>query len=86
MNAQFSDHAPRITLNPEGNEPAEVCIANISPKERQKRLNFAIVQFVLGIIVLAALLLFGADKLWRLPLFFMFAAAGSSYFQWRDKT
>jgi hypothetical protein len=86
MLAQFSDSVPKITLNPEGNEPAEVCIANISPKERQKRLRFAINQFALSMVVLAALLIFGVDKLWRLPLYFMFAAAASSFFQWRDKT
>jgi len=63
-----------------------VCLANISPKERRKRLNFAIVQMVIGVVALAFLLLFGAEKLWRLPLFFMFAASATSYYQWRDKT
>jgi hypothetical protein len=86
MNALFSDSAPKITLNPAGNEPVDVCIANISPKERQKRLRFAIVQFALSIVILAVLLLFGVDKLWRLTLYFMFAASASSFFQWRDKT
>ncbi len=86
MLAQFSDSVSKITLNPEGNEPAEVCIANISPGERRKRLNFAIFHFALSMAVLAALLFFGVDKLWRLPLFFMFASAASSFFQWRDKT
>ncbi len=64
----------------------EVCIANISPKERLKRLRFGIVQFTISLVVLAVLLLLGVDKVWRLPLFFMFGAAAAGFFQWRDKT
>lgn len=86
MLAHFSDSTPKITLNPEGNEPADVCIANISPKERQKRMQFGIMQIVFGIIILTILLLLGADNAWRLPLFFMFAAGASSIFQALDKT
>jgi hypothetical protein len=86
MLAQFSDSTPKIILNPEGNEPADVCIANISPKERQMRKQFGIMQIIFGIVILAALLLLGADKAWRLPLFFMFAAGASSIFQALDKT
>lgn len=86
MLAQFSDSTPKIILNPEGNEPADVCIANISPKERQKRMQFGIMQIVFGIIILTILLLLGADNAWRLPLFFIFAAGASSIFQALDKT
>ena len=86
MYAQFSDSTPKIVFNPEGNEPAEVCIANISPRERKKRMHFGIMQFVFGIVILAAMLLFGADKVWRLPLFIVFAAGASSIFQALDKT
>mgnify|MGYP001280724222 CR=1 FL=1 len=83
---QFSDSTQKIILNPEGNEPADVCIPNISPKERQKRMQFGVMQIVFGIIILSALLLLGADNAWRLPLFFMFAAGASSIFQALDKT
>lgn len=86
MLAQFSDSTPKIILNPEGNEPADACIANISPKERQKRMKFGIMQVVFGVVILAVLLLLGTDKAWRLPLFFMFAAGASSIFQALDKT
>jgi fatty acid desaturase len=74
-------------LNPLGDEGAnEVCIANISPRERKKRLDFAIRQGVIAVVLLVALLYFDVHVLWRLPLFFLFAATTSSYFQWRDKT
>ena len=86
MPPQFSDSAPKITLNPDGNGSADVCIANISPAERKKRMQFGVMQFVFGVVVLAVLLLLGADKAWRLPLFFLFSAGASSIFQALDKT
>ncbi|MBL8097991.1 MAG: hypothetical protein JNK81_02360 [Anaerolineales bacterium] len=86
MNLNFSSTNTN-QLNPLGDEGAnEVCIANISPKERKKRLDFAIRQGVIAVMLLVALLYFDVHVLWRLPLFFVFAAATSSYFQWRDKT
>jgi hypothetical protein len=69
-----------------GEEEGEVCIPNISPQERRKRLRFAILQFAVSIVLLGALLAFGVNPLWRLPLFFLFSAATTSYFQARDKT
>jgi hypothetical protein len=86
MYAQFSDSPQKITFNPEGNEPADVCIANISPAERKKRMDFGILQLVITFIILAAMLAFGADKLWRLPLFAMFSSGAVSIFQALDKT
>lgn len=86
MLAQFSDHPPKIVFNPEGNEPADVCIPNISPAERQKRMRFGIIQVVITFIIFAAMLTFGADKLWRLPLFAMFSSGAVSIFQALDKT
>jgi len=67
-------------------EVGEVCIANISPKERQLRKRFAIGQFVFTLIVLAVLVLLRVNPLWRLFLFFMFSAATTSYIQALDKT
>jgi hypothetical protein len=64
----------------------EVCVPNISPLERQKRLRFGITQFILSLVVLSALIAFGADRLWRLPLLFMFWASAVGYFQAHDKT
>jgi len=64
----------------------EVCIANISPLERQKRLKFGIQQFIFTLFVLAILIGFQVNPLWRLSLLFLFWAAGVGYFQARDKT
>lgn len=74
-------------FNPLGDEGAtEVCIANISPKERKKRLDFAIRYFVFTSVLLVVLLVLDVNPLWRLTLYLPLAASTSSYFQWRDKT
>lgn len=64
----------------------EVCIANISPLERKKRMRFGMIQFALSLVILAVLVILDVNPLWRLPLILMFGAAASGYFQARDKT
>ncbi len=81
--AYFSDL--KDSLQPQ-REAGEVCIANISPAERQKRLRFGMVQLVLALGVLALLIVLHVNPLWRLPLLFLFWAAAIGYFQARDKT
>lgn len=70
----------------EQEEVGEVCIANISPLERQKRLRFGIQQFVVTIAILAVLIALHVNPLWRLSLLFLFWASAIGYFQARDKT
>jgi len=70
----------------EDEESSEVCIPNISPKERKKRVQFAVQYFLFTLVVLGTLLAFHVNPLWRLPLFFMFSAATTSYIQALDKT
>ena len=67
-------------------ETGEVCIANISLKERRMRLIAGVIPFCIGVVVLAVLVLSGVDRWWRLPLLLVFAGAASGFFQWRDKT
>ena len=76
-------------FNPSSNDDegiGEVCIPNISPKERKKRVQFAIRYFLFTLIVLGMLIAFDVHPLWRLILFFMFSAATTSYIQALDKT
>lgn len=89
MLENYLTYITEFEINPSsGQDEAgeEVCIANISPLERQKRLRFGITQFVISLVVLGVLIAFGADRLWRLPLLFLFWAAAVGYFQARDKT
>ncbi len=76
---------PQASNVPEHDE-GEVCIANISPRERMKRLIGGVIPFVLALGILTLLLAIHADRLWRLPLFILFVGAASGFFQWRDKT
>ncbi len=64
----------------------EACIANISPRERLKRLVGGVFPFVLAITILIWQISTDVNRLWRLPLFILFVSAASGFFQWRDKT
>lgn len=86
FNVVYFSGLRRDDLSDPGEELGEVCIANISPFERKKRLRFAAGQFLITLIVLAVLILLDVNPLWRLALLFMFSASTVSYFQARDKT
>jgi len=84
--AFFADSNRKSVSQPHNEEIGEVCIANISPLERKKRLKFAIGQFIVTLVVLGVLIALDLNPLWRLPLLFLFSAATTSYFQVLDKT
>jgi len=71
---------------PDDNTDDEACIANISPRERMKRLIGGVIPFVLALAILSWQISANIDRLWRLPLFLLFIGAASGFFQWRDKT
>ncbi len=77
-----------VAPSPEQQEAGagEVCIANISPAERQKRMRFGIQAFLFALVLLGILIALHASPLWRLPLLFLFWASASGYFQAKDKT
>ena len=64
----------------------DACIPNINPIERKRRLQFGMYQLIASLVVLVALVLLNVNPLWRLPLFFLFAAGATGYFQAKDKT
>ena len=64
----------------------EACIANISPRERLKRLIGGVIPFVIALVILTWQISTYVDRLWRLPLLLLFMSAASGFFQWRDKT
>jgi len=63
-----------------------VCIPNISPRERMRRLIGGVIPFVIALIILTWMISTDVNRLWRLPLFLLFVGATSGYFQWSDKT
>lgn len=74
--------APGDPAHPVGS----ACIANISPRERMKRLISGVVPFLIAAAILGWQITANVDRLWRLPLFLLFVLAASGFFQWRDKT
>ena len=76
-----------IGQSPAGSsESGEICIPNISTRERRKRLASGAIMFIVALAVLAVLMAIGASQWWRLVLFLPFAGAASGFFQWRAKT
>jgi hypothetical protein len=65
---------------------AEVCIINIGPKERRKRMISGVVSIAIGVVAAFALYRFSMNAYWRLLLFLPFASGATGYFQARDKT
>jgi hypothetical protein len=65
---------------------AESCIANIGPRERQKRLVFGVTALVLSLVISAIFVIEGVRPIWRLTLFIPLFAGALGFFQARDRT
>ncbi len=63
-----------------------VCIANIGPLERRKRLVFGGLSMVVSVAIATTLVVAGAALAWRAVLFVPLLSAGLGFFQWREKT
>ena len=61
-------------------------IANIGPREGQKRLGFGLAMLALAIGMAAGLIFFHAGSSWRLLLFIPFWLAALGLLQAREKT
>jgi len=64
----------------------EVCLPNIGPGERRKRLRFGLAALAVGLVLAGVLVVLGLPPLLRLVLFPIFWVAGSGIFQSREKT
>ena len=82
QNQESTEYTPNDTEQDNG----DACIANISPRERLKRLIGGVIPFVIALVILTWQISTDVDRLWRLPLFILFVSAASGFFQWRDKT
>lgn len=67
-------------------ETGAVCVANIGPRERRKRMRFGLALLVAGAGLAALLVGLQADRLWRLLLFLPFWAGAAGVLQAREKT
>jgi hypothetical protein len=75
---------PNFVTVPGPRGPA--CVPNIGPKGRRQRATVGAVTIAIGLGILAALVLTGANPLWRLLLFIAFAGGGVSVLQATEKT
>jgi hypothetical protein len=78
-----ADNGPHPVIGPPS---GAVCIPNISPRERRRRLMGGVVTFAISLGLLAALLVAGAPPWTRLLLLLPFWGAAVGFFQWSDKT
>ena len=68
------------------NNQAQICIANISTRERRRRLAGGVISLVISLVILALMLAAGEPGWWRVALVVTFWSAAVGYFQWRDRT
>jgi hypothetical protein len=65
---------------------ASVCIANIGPQERRKRLMFGIVTLAASVVISFLFVFSGVRPVLRLPLFVPLYLGALGFFQARDRT
>ena len=65
---------------------SDICIPNIGPNERRRRLTGGLLGLGVAVVIAVVLLAAGADRWWRLVLFPLFYGGMSGVFQWREKT
>ncbi len=65
---------------------ASVCIANIGPRERRKRLMFGIATLAASLVISFLFVFYGVRAVFRLPLFVPLFVGALGFFQARDRT
>ena len=65
---------------------ASLCIANIGPLERRKRLVFGVTTLAVSIVISFLFVFYRVPPVFRLPLFVPLFAGALGFFQARDRT
>lgn len=65
---------------------ASVCIANIGPRERRKRLVFGMVTLAASVVISFLFVFYGVRSVFRLFLFVPLFVGALGFFQYRDRT
>jgi hypothetical protein len=63
-----------------------LCVQNIGPAERRKRLTMGVVTLFVGLAIGILLVVTGANRFSRVILFLPFAGGAVGFFQAREKT
>ena len=85
MGKWLRSEAARLT-RPSRTMAGEVCIPNIGPRERDKRLKFGVVLFALSLLAAFALIALDVTRPVRIALFVPFWLGAVGIFQAREKT
>jgi hypothetical protein len=64
----------------------DVCIANIGPRQRRKRMRFGLIGVAIALAIGGALIGAQVDRAWRLVVLLPWLVAGIGVFQAIDKT
>ena len=64
----------------------KICVENIGPKERRRRVLFGLQGVAIGLVSAAVMLALGVEWYWRLSLFLIFAPAMFGFFQAFERT
>ena len=64
----------------------DICIPNIGPRERHRRLIVGIAMFAIAALVGTMLVVFGAPRAWRLFILFPAWVGAIGVFQVKEKT
>ena len=69
-----------------GQPSQAVCYENIGPRERAHRARFGYLALAFGVALAVVLVLSGAERAWRLLVFFPIAGGVTSWLQARERT
>ncbi len=79
-------HLPDTRTEVPGQEDVDICVENIGPMERHKRLRFGIITLGASLLVASLLLLLGTPQWTRLVLFIPLAVSAIGFNQARART
>ena len=73
--------------SPSERKPEQVvCLENIGPRERRKRIGFGVILLVASLGLAAVVVLTGVNRWWRLALFLPLAGSAIGFFQAFERT
>jgi hypothetical protein len=65
---------------------SSVCIANIGPRERRKRLKSGVTALAISVVISFLFVFYRVPPVFRLPLFVPLFVGAVGFFQARDRT
>ena len=86
LGISWSDPTEQPGAAPAGGSSADVCVPNIGPEERRRRLIGGAVALGVGVGLAGLMVVADVDRWWRVALLLPFWSASLGYFQAAEKT